>query len=195
MSRTSKYKLFYTLLVLAGFSGAIFAFSYFRLSSFAVTVIILLFLVPGRVQGFFYRDFHKGRHFMTQKQFRVAIPHFETFLRDLEQKPLLQHLHWLGASVDTRDVKAMTFNNLGSSLLELGKLDEARCWLEKAVARDNLYPLPYYNLALVQQMENNEVIAQSLLEQSKKLGLGHSLVDTFLQKASEILSRIEGRIS
>jgi tetratricopeptide (TPR) repeat protein len=192
MSRTTKYKLFYTTLFFVGCLGAPVAFLHVRLSPPAVIAAVLLFLAPGRVQGFFYRDFHRGRHLMTQEQVALAIPHFEAFLLKLEQAPWLQRLSFLGASVYTRDIKAMTFNNLGACILRTGSLEEARYWLERAIERDKLYP-PYYNLALVEQLANNETLAEFLLEQAQYLGLSYSFVDTFLQKASELLSRVEGR--
>lgn len=55
-------------------------------------VAALLMLVPGRIQGFVYRDFFRGRRLFSQGRYADAIPHFERFLHAVRARPWIKRL-------------------------------------------------------------------------------------------------------
>lgn len=195
MSRTAKYKLFYFLALFGILAIVLSTFSYFKVSVPVIVIVAFLFLIPGRIQGYFYRDFFRGRNLLTQQNFEDAIPHFEQFLQRIEKEPQLQQLSWLSGMIYTRSIKAMTLNNLGAAYLGLGKLQEAEDSFNQALKIDGLFPLPFYNLALVQQVLGEKQKALSLLEKARGLGLENNLADKFIQKSGELLASVEGRIA
>ena len=56
-------------------------------------------------------------------------------------------------------------NNLGNSLVQLGRLDEATDAYTQAIDADPTYPRPYANLALLHQMANDTETAIELYQQ------------------------------
>jgi hypothetical protein len=60
-----------------------------------------------------------------------AVNEYRAFLVRLERHPWLRRVWWLAWATYTRDPKAMTLNNLGGYLLDLGNLREARSASEK----------------------------------------------------------------
>ena len=80
MSRTARYKLAY-IVVLAILALAVGA-AIIALGGGKVTVIAvaLLLLVPGRIQGFYYRDLFTGRRLLDRGEPEKAIPFIERFL-------------------------------------------------------------------------------------------------------------------
>jgi hypothetical protein len=80
MNRTNRLKLGYVV-VIACLGAAIVGFLRVgRPGVGGVVLLALLLLVPGRVQGFFWREFFRGRALLAANDPRGAIPHLERFL-------------------------------------------------------------------------------------------------------------------
>lgn len=159
---------------------------------FYLLIIPLLLLAPGRLQGYLYREHFKGRKLMLNKQYKQALVEFKNFLSKLEHKKWLKKTIWLGGFVYTKDIEAMSLNNAGACFLELGELENSKSYLESALMLDNEYAIPYFNLAIINELEGNHQLAVTNLNRSIELGFSNTSIDQVLIKAQELYARIEG---
>ena len=90
MNRTLGYKLLYiaSVILLIGIAGC--SILYFNLSTGGILLLALLFLIPGRIAGFFWRDFYRGRKLASMGAWEDAIVYFERFLAEVRRQPWLK---------------------------------------------------------------------------------------------------------
>lgn len=175
MTRTAKYKLIYfAILGLSIFVGlgAVFLlrdlpFPY-RL---AWIVPVIVGLIPGRIQGHYWRDMLAGLYHLKRHNYATSKLHSERFLIQLQKRPWLKNLIWLGPSSYSRNVEAMTRNNLGAAMQNLGEIDGAKEQLDHAIALDPECPLPYRNMGILLLYSATTAQARPWLEKAKALGL------------------------
>jgi Flp pilus assembly protein TadD len=86
----------------------------------------------------------------------------------------------------------MTLNNLGAAQMSLGDFDAARQALQSARELDPLAPLPYFNLAMIEDAEGNAEQSARLLQQARDLGFKGSMSDRFIGRTGELVARAEG---
>ncbi|HEX8317522.1 tetratricopeptide repeat protein [Longimicrobium sp.] len=153
----------------------------------------LLTILPGRLQGVFYRDFFRGRRLLAAGKPEEAIPEFERFLETIRDRPGLKKLVWLQWAVYSPDVEVMTLNNLGTAQYHLGELDVAEGYLREALRLDPVYPIAYYNLALIAAERDDDAKAERLLGEAHRLGYTRGSLDQVLGRAGNALARLEGR--
>jgi tetratricopeptide (TPR) repeat protein len=158
----------------------------------AVALVSLLLLVPGRVQGVFWREFFRGRRLLADNDPQGAIAHFERFLSEVRDRPWLKRLIWLSWGTYTRDIEVMTLTNLGAAYLALGDFGAARRSFDQGRELDFLSPLPYFNLALLEQVQGNPEQSTRLFERARDLGFTGATSDQLFRHAGELLARIEG---
>ena len=192
MNRTRKYKILYIFAIALLMGFLIFCIFYFRLSMPAIFLLAIVFFIPGRMQGYFWRDFYRGRKLVGRGEWENSLRCFGRFLADLKKRPWLIRLNWLNWGMYTRDIEAMTYNNMGLAHLGLGRLSEAEQHFIRAIEIDSEYPLPYYNRALLEQIKGDTEEAASLLKKSQTLGYSRTTYDKLIQTASSILAHIEG---
>ncbi|MCP5501308.1 MAG: hypothetical protein H7A25_15515 [Leptospiraceae bacterium] len=181
MNRVKKNKLVFTLFLL--FYG-VFSFLLFYLTkSFLISVffLVLLFL-PGRILASAWENFFNGKIHMTNKDLDKAIDSFHTFLKDLDKKPGLKNLEWLIFGLYTKDAEAMTFNNLGSAFLQKKELETAEQYFQKAAEKDPLYPIPYFNLAILKALKKNKEESETFFNKAVFLGYKKSNFESFYKK-------------
>lgn len=193
MSRTTRYKTIYITLIVISIALIFAELAYFKSSFKFLFFTGLVLLIPGRVVGYLWRDFFRGRNLMNSQRWEDSIGYFEKFLTDLQKKPWLKMMIWFSWGTYTRDIEAMTRNNLGAAKLNLGNFIDAERELLIAHQIDSEYPLPYYNLALLAQLQGQNARAIEMLEKAKDLGYSDTTYDKFVHTSSSIMSYIEGR--
>ncbi|MGH0029196.1 MAG: tetratricopeptide repeat protein [Myxococcota bacterium] len=192
MNRTSRLKIAYVAaIVCLGCASAWLIYS-MKPPLLVIPLVALALLVPGRIQGFFWREFFRGRRLLADEDPRGAIAHLDRFLTQVRRRPWLKRLIWLSWGTYTRDIEVMTLNNLGAAHLALGDLGTARRALEEGRTLDPRSPLPYYNLALLEQVEGNAGESARLIERARDLGFEGATSDRLFAQAGELLARIEG---
>lgn len=158
-----------------------------------VTVFVLL-LVPGRIQGRYFRELLQGRRLLSAGQPAAALDRFQHYLRLLRAEPWRQRLFWLAWSVYTPSAEAMTLNNIGAAHLGLGNLSEAEAAFQAALALDPLYPLPHYNNAVLAMMRDEKAEAARSLQEAGRLGYSGGSIDAVIRQAQSLLAHVEGRV-
>jgi tetratricopeptide (TPR) repeat protein len=156
-------------------------------------VVIIACLVPGRIQGYLWRDFFRGRRAMDANQFEDALRHFRAFESALGQRPKLRDAIYLSWGIYTWNVEAMLRNNIGACELVLGRLDTAEAELERAVTLDPGYPLGYFNLAIVAQAKGQPERAGDLLREAQARGFRGGTRERVIAMAGGVIAAIEGR--
>jgi tetratricopeptide (TPR) repeat protein len=155
-------------------------------------IVALLLFLPGRVQGYYYRDFFRGRREMGLGEFESALGHFTKFAEDVSNRPWLKRLIWLSFGVYTTDIEAMTHNNLGACYLEKGELTKSKTALYRALEICPTYPIPYFNLALLYGLTGERREAVRCFQEAKRRGYDLSRFDQVLNSLSQGLANIEG---
>lgn len=192
MSRTTKYKLTHLLLIGGGVGTFAATYVHFRPPVPIVILVVVLFLLPSRIQGLFWRDFFRGRRLLDMGDTQSATVHLLRFLEQLRERPGLRHLIWLSGSAYTRDVEAMALNNLGAARMQQGDFAAARTAFEHAIRRDSEYPLPFFNLAQLARATGQKEDAEKYLLRARALGYSQVMPDRLLSSTGALLARIEG---
>jgi tetratricopeptide (TPR) repeat protein len=193
MTRLTRFRLGYVTLlaVLAGASVAVIALADFRLLAFVLVVIVLL--IPGRIQGYLWRDFFRGTRLLRLGRHAEAIPYLESFRGRVSQRPLLKRAIWLAWPGYTADVEVMTLTNLGAAHLGVGALDAAEDNLEQATRLDPQSALAWVNLAVVRASRRDSAGAEHAAAEARRLGYRGNALDRVQQALSGMLTRVEGR--
>ncbi|KXZ40725.1 hypothetical protein SAMN05661008_01463 [Alkalithermobacter thermoalcaliphilus JW-YL-7 = DSM 7308] len=134
---------------------------------YIVLIPIISWILVERV---FWKNFHEGKKLMRKLKYKSAVEKFNEFLKDIENKPWLKKLRFLNYGVYTHNLKAMTYNNIGICYLESNLLNKATDYFEKAKQEDEQFCIPYYNLAIIELIKDNEEKAFENLKKSIKLG-------------------------
>ena len=193
MNRTLWYKLAYVGATVGLGVVTLVIWRGFGYSSEALVVIVLLLLIPGRLQGYLWRDLYRGRRLISTGQWQKGEEHLERFLTQIRNRPWLKRLMGLSWSFHTWNVEALTRNNLGAIRLELADLAAAEKELRAACELDPKYPVPYFNLAILARMRGNIEESEKLLSRARALGYTGGTSDQLAQLAAEALARVEGR--
>jgi tetratricopeptide (TPR) repeat protein len=177
VSRTAFYKLYY-FGILIGLPLVVFAATVgLHLPSYWAGLALLLLLIPGRILAYFWRDLLRGLKLLHEKRYEDSIRYNENFLAELQRRPWIRHMIWLGTSSYSRNPKSLAYNNLGAAEFALGRLDAARAHLHEAIREDNLNPLPFHNLALVANKEGNQLEAALMTSSALARGLSFGMTD------------------
>ena len=193
MSRTSWRKVQYgVVLGAAAVLGLVLAWR-FRHTPAMMFLLAVLFLLPGRLSGWLWRDLYRSLRLHDVGQYEAATQASQAFLDRLGQQPHLRRYWWLAWAVYTRDPKAMALNNLGASQLELGQLADAEESLRRALACDPEYPIPHYNLAVLSSLRQDPVAMQEHANTAIRLGYVRNAADRALATAGRMLASMEGR--
>ncbi len=193
MNRTSRYKVFYAALISSLCAGVAIVVLSTDVHPMTLVLAAGVFLVPGRVQGYFWRDFFRGRRLLAEDRAAESITCFTRFLKQLAARPWLKKLIWLSWGIYTRDIAVMTQTNLGAARMRLGELDAAEDHLRAAMEHDAQAPLPWHNLGVILQVRGEVASAEEAFRKARALGYSAAVSDKLVHAMSEALARCEGR--
>lgn len=191
LNRTAKLKIaYFGSTAVALFLGVGIAIG-FRFHPVALVCAAALLFLPGRVTGYFWRELIAARRLMDSSRHAEALPLLEGFVRKLETSPWLERLIWIAPSIYTVRAKAMALNNQGACHLETGELDLAEGEFSQALQLDSLYPIPHYNLAVIEMVRGNETQSQQHLKTSHDLGFSGGSIDQALNRVKTAYAKGE----
>ena len=194
MTRPLQSKLLYvTVLLLLG-SGVFVAYWMIPYDkSLVLIVAVTLLLIPGRIQGFVFRDHYRGRRLLGAGRAEEAVQCSRRFLAQIREKPWKKRFIWFTWGVYSWDVEAMTLNNMGAAFLNMGEFEDAEAYLRQALAVDPKYGVPYFNLAVLAAVQGNEKTARKHAGQAESLGYRRTRLDRVVHLAQAVLAEVEGR--
>lgn len=177
MSQKKKSQI--TLLVLL-FVSVIFIVGVMRIENklISVSLFMVLFIITtisNIRQKRNYKNFAEGKSLLDKGKYEECTKLFNKFILDMEKKTSLKKTTLFSFGLYTKSYEAMTYNNLGSANLNLGNLDEAQLYLDKAVSIDNDYGIPYVNLALLARLNNDYTKMKDYAKKAKELGVSLNL--------------------
>jgi tetratricopeptide (TPR) repeat protein len=195
INRTEKSKAQYIflLIILLIFAFIIIVSLYRAKLQVILPIIPVIFLIPGRIQGYYYKNFFKARRLLVERDYQGSIRYNELFLDDISAHKWIKKLIWLSWGMFSKDIEAMTLNNLGSSYLYLGNFAIAESYFNEATRLDGLYPIPYYNLSILSYIQGNSKKSEELHERAVELGFKQTTFDKVIQISQQILANIEGQ--
>ncbi|OPJ55419.1 tetratricopeptide repeat protein [Alkalithermobacter paradoxus] len=161
MKRVLINRLIYLIIV------SIMIFAVFEKKYYLILIPLLAWFI---VERYFWKNFYQGKRLMSKLQYKSAADKFEAFLKDLEMKPWLNNLRFFNYGVYTHNLKAKSYNNIGICYLESRLFNKAEDYFKKSLDEDKDFCIPYYNLAIVELIKDNEEKAFENLKKSIKLG-------------------------
>ena len=85
----------------------------------------------------------------------------------------------------------MALNNLGVAKMELGQLDEADALLKQAIALDDAYSIPYWNLGIIAAIQEDHEHSDRMLQKAEQLGYRNDSFDRTISRVASIYARIQ----
>ena len=161
MKRVVRNRLIYLTLICIGVFLAIKDMYYI------IAIPVIMWLLVERV---YWKTFYEGKKMLYKKQFKSAAGKFESFLKELEEKPWLNNLKMFNIGIYTHNLQAQCYNNIGICYLESKSYKKATKHFNKAIELDDMFCIPYYNLAIIKLIHDNEEEARGCLLQSIKRG-------------------------
>lgn len=193
MLRLTRYRLGYVaaLTVLGTAAFALAARADFHLA--AVALIAAVLVVPGRLNGYLWRDFYRGTRLVRLGRHAEAIPYLESFRARLAERPQLKRAIWLAWPSNTPDVEVMTLTNLGAARFSVRDLDGAEADLVRATELDPQSALSWLNLAVVRRARDDSEGAEHAAATAYRLGYRGNALDKAQGGMGAVLTRLEGR--
>lgn len=152
----------------------------------AFALVVLAFLIPGRLQAIFYRRLYRGLSAMRSHKYADAIPKFEGFIDQLTKYPVLNRLLWCNWNIYTVNAEALALNNIGACHIGLRELAQANKALDKALKIDPLYPKPHFNKAVIELINGKEERANVCLGKAEELGFTGGGLDKARRMAESV---------
>ncbi len=144
--------------------------------------LLLVMFIPEFIQRILLIDLRAG-HRLINSQPDVSVVHSRRFLTRLSAQPWLKHVIWLGTSHHSHNIEAIARNNLGGALMGVGDLDTARSELERSIALDPRYHLPYKNMGQLLLRSARFQDALPWWKKAKALGMKDSWIDWVVEAA------------
>ena len=191
MTRTLKYKLLYVVVSAALLAVIALIFVALEPGPTGLLVAAVVLLVPGRVGAYFLRELFLSRRHVGAERYENGIASAERFLEQLDRQPWRQHFIYCFFGIYTWNTRAMALNNLGAAKMELGRIDEAEVPLGEALALDEDYPMPYYNLSIVEAVREDHARSDHLLAKARQLGFQPSTVDKAIMRVGAAYARVQ----
>ncbi|KAB2879328.1 hypothetical protein F9K33_09430 [bacterium] len=155
------------LLVLIAFAYLI---TNFHWELYQLLIIALVFLVPGRLVQYYWRDFFKGRKNLEKKNYDKAIQRFELFLKDVEESPWIKWLMFFSYGLYSFKVEAVALAYLGKCNIYKRNLEQAEQFLNRALQTDSKYPVAFFNLSVIYVLRNDEITARRYFDAAREHG-------------------------
>lgn len=192
MSRTLRYKLLYAAAVLTlSFLVILIILQTDRVVGLMAAAIV--FLVPGRIGGYYLRKLFRSRSLVSSSRFTEAIEAGKEFLEDLHRQPWRRHFIYCFFGLYSWDVEVMARNNIGAAHMQLGDLERAEADLRYAIGKDPDCPLPYFNLAIIAYVRGDTVEGDKLISVAAQKGYSGGAVDRLIHRVGDAYSRLQAR--
>ncbi len=174
-NRTLRNRILYYLalavvMVLVGGVGLLIVQSYPHSQIYVIAVAVLLLLIPGRLQQYYWKDYFLGQKLQLKRQHAEALASFERFLASIRERPALRRLIWFSQWYYSSNVEVLALNNMGVSAMWLQEAKKAETWLNAAAELDPESPLPYFNLAVLHYARGDDAEGAKNLNKADTLG-------------------------
>ena len=147
-------------------------------------------MLPGRVGGYYLNDLFFARKLHSQENYFESIVVSQRLLETLNTEPWRAYFLYCFYQFYTWNIYAMVQNNIGAAYMMLGELEKAKKNLDQAKSLDPKYPLPYYNLAIVEHVRGNIDDGELLFQKANKLGYSRSNTDKVIHSVGEQYARL-----
>ncbi|WHH61428.1 tetratricopeptide repeat protein [Petroclostridium sp. X23] len=126
-----------------------------------------------------WKKFYEGRKLIQQRNYEGALEKYHSFLNDITAKPFIRYLMYITFRSYTEKLTAVIYNNIASCYINLSQLKKAKEAIDQSLQEDDLYAVPYYNLAIIGIIEKKPKSAKKHLEKANALGFKTISFDAF----------------
>lgn len=173
MTRISEYKM-QLLSVLIGLVVCLFlAMTYLDTAPLLMLLfgVQMLWFVKIRKQKKLLMNFTLGKDYLINGHYQQAIRYLEQFVHQTELDGEFAKASNIPLGVYTRNAVAMAYNNIGIAYMGLLDYQQGKDALHTALEYDGEYVVPYYNLAAIAFIENDEGHLSIFMDRMSRLGL------------------------
>ena len=168
--RVARNRVLYFLVL----SVVLVAFSYlmtnYHWELYQLVMIAIVFLIPGRLVQYYWRDYFKGRKCLQKKNYDEAIQRFKLFLKEVEESPWIKWLMFFSYGLYSFKVEAVAQVYLAKCHISKKELEQAEAYLNKALLVDKKYSIAFFNLAVIYLLRNDETVARKNFDRARELG-------------------------
>lgn len=168
--RVARNRALYFIVLLLALIAFAYLMSNFHWELYQLLIIAVIFLIPGRLVQYYWRDFFKGRKSLEKRNFDKAIQRFEFFLKEVEEYPWIKWLMFFSYGLYSFKVEAVALAYLGKCYIHKNNFEQAEAALNKALQIDTQYPVAFFNLAVMYALKNDEANARRCFEQARAHG-------------------------
>ena len=155
------------LLVLIIFS---YLMTNFHWELYQLMLIAVVFLIPGRLVKYYWRDFFKGRKCLQKGDFDEAMQRFQLFIKEVHESPWIKWLMFFSYGLYSFKVEAVAQAYLAKCHIHKKELDQAESYLNKALEADKKYSVAFFNLAVVYALKNDEASSRRYFDLARENG-------------------------
>ncbi len=157
----------FMLLVLIVFS---YLMTNFHWELYQLMLIALVFLIPGRLVKYYWRDFFKGRKCLQKGNFDEAIQRFQLFITEVHESPWIKWLMFFSYGLYSFKVEAVAQAYLAKCHVHKNELQQAESCLSKALEVDHKFPIALYTMAVVSALKNDEAASRRYFDLARENG-------------------------
>ncbi len=179
-NRTAYFVFLFCVLALFGYLITNYHWELYQL-----LVMASLFLIPGRLVQYFWRDFFAGRKCLNKKQVDEAIRHFELFLDHIRTFPSVKWLVFFSYGLYSFRVEAMALTYLGIGHIHKKDFAKAEQCFKKALDIDTKYSVALYHQAVVFLLRQDIVNAGRCLTDAQSYGYPKITFEEFMTMVHE----------
>ncbi len=193
MNRTRKYKTAYLVLIftLMGIGALAITFQSTVSAIWTYLILAALFLIPGRLGGYYLNDLFKSRRLLAFGNYKETIEASERMLATLHDQPWRQWFMYCFYNIYTWSAEAQITNNMGAAYMMMGDLEQAEQKLHHSSNLDTKNPLPYYNFAIIAHIKEDLEKSKQLFKKAENLGYKKSTTDKTLNFVGKQYARYQ----
>ena len=177
--RVARNRVLYFIVWLAILGSFGYLVTNYQLEFYQLFFVALIFLLPGRIVHYFWRDFFRGRRKLSRQKYDAAIESFYRFLLNVESSPSIKWLMFFSYGLYSFKVEAVTLNYLGVCYLHQKSLELAERSFQKSLEIDAKYVMAYKHLSALAIVRNEMEKAKQYYADARKHGFPNVKFETF----------------
>ncbi|MBX7150076.1 hypothetical protein K1X84_00450 [bacterium] len=179
--RVARNRVLYFIIWLVLLSAFAYLVTNYQLEFYQLLFLAVIFLLPGRLVKYFWRDFFRGKKQLIRGKYDRSIELFNSFLQKIQTVPLLKWLMFFSSGLYSFKVEAVALTYLAIAYLHKKELDSTENHLKRALTIDTKYTLAFKYYAVLALFRGDEIQSRHYLNEALRHGLPKTSFDEFRQ--------------
>ncbi|NUM80214.1 hypothetical protein HUU42_05355 [bacterium] len=186
--RVARNRVLYFIIWLILLSAFAYLVTNYHLEFYQLLLLVVIFLLPGRLVKYFWRDFFRGRKQLVRGKYDRSIELLNNFLQKIQNAPSLKWLMFFSSGLYSFKVEAVALTYLAIAYLHKKELDTAENHLKRALAIDTQYTQAFKYYAALALARGEEIQSRHYLNEALRHGLPKVSFNEFRQSIQKELN-------